>query len=398
MPLETRIVSRSFLGLMLLIIGACDSSSARSVGDAGNGAGGVGGIATGVATGGMGAGQGGATASATAGELVDACLTYHRAQCERYAACGNQPVGTCLSESLECPDSLFSPGSNWTVALAKECAKQFATLPCEVARQWGRSPACAPAGTRAAGQTCTSDFQCQSQVCTRSKLCGVCAAIAKDGDDCASNTPCPVGSYCDKTLKCAPFPTVSTDPVKPGNDAGAALPTLGMACTDSCDGASYCDGKTCLPLPGKLAVCGTSAKTGRPKWCGDGLYCEITTGFCQPLPIQGEKCAVESESTPAAVTWLCASGLLCVQGISTPTCSAFEYQGCTSSSDCGGKLVCACRTGLQAFCRSNQCLDLRLAGETCDPDTKPCHPAFTCDNGSCVPLASQGVFTGICKK
>lgn len=378
---------------------ACNSNSTRRLADGGSGELDGGALDPGTDTGDAPSGQDGATAQPSAGEMFDACMTFQMAQCQRVAECGRSS-GNCLSSTLECPDSLFSPGSRWTAPLAKECAKQFATLPCEAALQ-GRSPVCAPSGTRAAGETCTSDFQCKSQTCNRGTQCGTCAADAKDGDTCASNTPCPVGSYCDRSSVCAPFPTGTTVPVPPARDAGATLPTLGMPCQETlaCDGGSYCDGKTCLALPGKNELCGTSAQTGRPTWCAEGLYCDWkTTAFCRQLPIAGEDCAVGLDSTPASVNWLCASGLLCYQGTNPPACRSYEYLGCKSSADCGGALVCACPNSLQVFCRSQSCYDLRVAGQACDPTQKPCHPAFTCENGTCVARASQGVFAGLCKE
>jgi hypothetical protein len=389
---EVRLATLSLF--LLASQAACDSHSKGSSG--GDGAvvgGGLGGSEAGVTE--PAEGDGGVVG--TAAERIEACIVWKMAQCKRQIACG-QPVHNCLAETLDCPDVLFSPGANWTPAQATACAQEFATLPCEVALQY-RLPACAPSGARGAGQSCVFDSQCQSLNCGLGSVgsCYTCSPAVKSGESCYENGPCPPGDYCGKTETCTSYA---------GLPAGPTGPTLGTSCKDTpiCIDASYCNGETCQPLPGKSMPCGRDPRDQYSAWCAEGLVCDRLSQTCVPAPGLDEKCVL-GPLLQAGNTWLCASNLLCDERFTPPyKCRDYEGIACSTSWECGSERVCACSPDVSnVFCRSRDrtCRnekDLLMAGAPCSPDRNLCHPAFSCTDGTCVPLEAQGYFTQLCKK
>lgn len=381
------------LWLIALAVAACSSESPQT---SGNGAASMGGTASavGTATGGSLSKPTG-VGDASPAELVDACVTFRTAQCQRMQQCEALSYN-CLADTLACPDDLFAVGSGLSLSQVTDCAKQFSTLPCDAATQW-RYPACITAGTRAARQSCMHDLQCQSLLCDKGSGCGECAAVTQPGDDCYANTACPVGHYCSDALKCVPF---SAAPPRSEADAGASVakPTLGMSCAETltCDETSYCDGENCLARPGKAALCAPNILTGDPTWCATGLACNGQTGFCETPPGVGEKCML-GPGFNVQVTWICEQGLRCSTYDNPVMCRSYVGMACTTSNECGAKAVCACDDGTLTPCRGTSCIQLSLAGEPCGAPGELCHPAYSCENNVCVPKASQGLFKEFCK-
>lgn len=155
-------------------------------------------------------------------------------------------------------------------------------------------------GTQAAGEPCGFDvetFTCAAgTACVVDlSLCGVCTAVAADGESCAGpDLTCGADSFCDAQGSC-------TARKRAGEACGATdRCVLGTVCTDAvCTGPTRvavgeaCDFDSRCPYASRCldGTCVATVELGAS--CGplipcDSGYCD--DGVCAPLRAQGEGC------------------------------------------------------------------------------------------------------------
>ena len=368
---------------------ACGTSSSGSSATTVGGNAGTSSTALGGASGTGGFGQGGATALDPATiSKYGACKAYVQAECQRlYVECGaDSTINPCSSWLDQCPDVLFSDGSQWTVQGVLSCAEVWKTYPCDQILQ-GKYPNCGgPAGTRVVGQGCIHSDQCASGLCSVQQeltlgdpadphYCMTCATPAGPGEDC-SNTR----RDCQDGYSCGP--------------GGTCQPTVyqGQACTstDLCDW--YLE---CRADPAGVNRCLPAAAAGQTcqYFCQEGYYCTSDTHICAVAPGLGQGCQVGP--------WNCSIGLKCddpsssqsrciTPGQSGASCVAFSD---LDQSSCAEGLRCVCA---DAKCSTpGTCRPTRDEGQPCDATTV-CLPGTNCVAGVCKGLDSQGLLEASC--
>ncbi len=336
------------------------------------------------ATGGFGLGGASVLDPATTTKY-GACKAYIHAQCQRrFVDCGEgSVVSPCSSWLDQCPDVLFSDGSQWTVQAVLSCAQVWKTYSCDQIRQ-GKYPNCGgPAGTRAVGQGCIHSDQCASGLCSvlqeltlgdpaNPHYCFTCANPAGPGEDCSTTRrECQDGYAC--------------------GGGGTCQPILyqGQACTssDDCDWYLECradpaDGvNRCMPS----AAAGQSCQY----FCQEGYYCTSNTHICAVAPGLGQRCQ--------AGPWYCSMGLKCdaqslctTPGQSGASCVAYSN---LDPSNCADGLRCVCT---DTTCSTpGTCRPTRDEGQPCDTTTV-CLPGTSCVAGVCKALDSQGLLQASC--
>jgi hypothetical protein len=210
----------------------------------------------------------------------------------------------------------------------------------------------------------------------------VCTPQGGSGYQCASQSQCAPGCYCDMQTKDPSYGTCV--------ESGFCGPTT------TCQAGYTCDSRgTCEPN-GNPTGCSSSAD------CASGSYCDMLTGQCTP-------------STTCKATTDCPSGDVCdSRGTCVPA-------GCTDSSMCASGCYCDTTAGdpnqgqcvETGYCNGpNQCPSgyyCDTTRSTCMPGTDPNAPscagtiASTCTTGQpkCqsgqVPTIQNGCWTGQCE-
>jgi hypothetical protein len=361
------------------------------------------------------------TASAGSGPVLgdsktEACIAYTMARCARARECFGGSSNTCLFDSFECPDLVFSDGSGQTVADLQACADAYLTFPCERLEK-GDLPDCVTPGRRPAGALCAYAMQCASLYCThQGEGCGVCAEpvlvgamfcsadqVCREPMSCQSGGTCVApsvigkvaGAACMTDANCLDMDCSSTTQVC------TAYPTLGMDCSEHrhCGGGNYCAGSfRCSAPPSLGAPCGTDAATASANVCAADAVCRTLNapgpGICAKRPNVGEPCLTNEDGTPIAV---CASGARCDLTLATPLCVSLSAIGapCTAN-ECQSGLVCACPNAEVPCTVPRVCTEFRFAGQACGTPGARCHPGFSCTAGRCVPLDSRDTFAANC--
>jgi hypothetical protein len=211
----------------------------------------------------------------------------------------------------------------------------------------GELPACFAPGTRAEGERCLRDAQCDSLYCDVSSGigCGLCAARPE-----------------------------------PEPDSGLAV---GEACElekFECRRDAYCGGpeanRTCIAFGRKGDSCGYD------QMCWAGLFCS-TEGQCFEAPLEGEECALAGIAPEQHL--VCGKGLDCDTSTSPPSCQKVGLLGapCRFTEQCAEGFTCGCPLG--ANCVTTTCLITRYGGESCADADSLCHDAFFCRAGECLP-------------
>ncbi|MFT3926083.1 MAG: hypothetical protein QM778_26300 [Myxococcales bacterium] len=313
-----------------------------------------------------------------------ACRAYVQAQCDRRAYCKYANVAlSCEVAIAECPDFLFAPGSTRDPATVLACAKAWSKLSCEDALS-NVVPACASAGTRALGEACVFSSQCASRACSGSPTsCGVCVAPLNEGATCNNTTPpCAPGLACEQGM-CAKIGKVT-----PYAEAKAGEPCdpNGGNCVKffSCEpDASSSTGNRCVELP-----LGTECSRDE---CPATSYCpRALPRVCTALPKVGQDCA--DSSAVGNPYRYCELNAYCESISNTCTAGRGPGSACTNN-ECTDGLACA-EIDAQGY---GKCRAIRDEGASCSDPNDRCAAGTECQTGTCVALASLGLFESACK-
>jgi len=298
----------------------------------------------------------------------------------------------------------------------KACAEAYKAFPCDKVLK-DLLPDCVTPGTRAADEACSYASQCSSLDCkfAPDTACGVCAKIAKRGEACtAADVACDAGLVCtsgvcvyDGFFQAAVGDACQSNADCPrlacasGTHTCAALPTLGMSCAEQtrCGDRSYCNGSSLLctvrPLPG--AQCGFDAAAQNLGACDYGSICnpqiQPSSANCAKIPDIAEPCLKNLDNGEPLP--YCADGGYCDTTLASPVCVALHTAGgsCSSSdNECAPGLRCACPDGSTSCMPPFTCIAYHFKGEPCGTPGAVCYPSFTCTNGACQPIDSNGTF------
>lgn len=356
---------------------------------------------------------------------TQACARYMRAICERKNECG-LATDDCTKAVANCPDSLFSPGSNRDPQTTWQCAFEMRQRSCQDV-YLSVNPDCVTRGNKKPGESCISSAQCESLACTGSgSSCGTCIKRVGKDEDCSDMTSvvCDRGLTCNMaTSVCMDLPEREfADVVSTGFEIGKPcnvrnLCTTGAYClltdggdgictarvaesepcvtSDACIEGTYCfiEGSTCRKIPSAYEKCGNDVMTGNAIWCTDDSYCDQDGGYmCKPLPVAGEPCATTLFSGGPII---CADSAMCDNSVEPPVCVALSQPGepCTEDATCQIGLKCLCP---DAACEQKSCGVVRDIEESCATPGESCNSVSTCTDGVCKANPSQDLYTTLC--
>lgn len=269
----------------------------------------------------------------------EALVAWAAADCKRFSDCSPGSFEYQFRDLAACQERVVGayawlrslPNTGVTDAKLRDCATSVAALSCAEFNSSRSGLACDIKGTRALGQPCLDNVQCESGFCPSEYGCSTCQKPPESGVACA-NKQCAVGFACTSDNTCV---TEARE---------------GEACnaTRTCPTPLYCAGGICKAPPATPgAACGSDA--GAP-YCDDriALICSSgTSGTCLTFSVSG------------------AGG------------------GCGVSVDAGSAQLCR----LAAKCTSGSCAAPPLAGEPCDATKGPyCTYPDRCVNGTCLAL------------
>jgi hypothetical protein len=273
-----------------------------------------------------------------------ACQRYAEVQCARWKACtpdrftrdyNSEEMCRARRESA-CRTDFIVPGRGETAADRMACSQAWTALSCRDVFLNRRVPACdAPPGTLTVGQACFRASQCARGLSCQIEVesCGTCQPAIPAGGDCGWWAGgCPTGTTCydDRCLpelKAAEACKTSSAPCQAG------LECLAQGCTEKTAdrGASCAAGDLCDPVK--------------------GLYCNVLTGLCEPVPAPapvGERCNTFSaeggplECSPDAT---CYSASTAVGAVRRCVARADLGMPCDTSMGINCKLPAACARG-----------------------------------------------------
>jgi len=305
-----------------------------------------------------------------------ACQLYIEQLCERWQACVQSDVSSCLNRVQYCPDVLFSTGSTRTPAQVAECAQRWSSLSCGEVNAGAID--CTTAGTRAVGEPCLYASQCSSQVCSNAggASCGVCQATAAEGQACSATEPCAIRLVCSGGI-CSKPPVVAEEgrfaAGEACSEARGCVKDFACRPTDPAIATS----RRCIALPGLDEPCWAGK-------CSAGHYC-ASSNLCTLRPATGQPCASdEASGEPDCAAEAYCSGALCVA-------RATAGSPCRSS-ECGVGLACLepQPSGI------GTCLRVQSEGASCSAPFERCARATECKAGRCEAVASLGLFQSTC--
>jgi len=266
---------------------------------------------------------------------MQACADLAQAMCNKRATCTNGAgithtngdMDSCLAEELQqCTVALAAPGSGNSPDAIERCVSSFKGLSCTDFLNGSPPVACTPAGSRAVGDPCTFNGQCESAFCAHAKatVCGTCASPPSVGDPCLDGN-CAHGQTC-------------------------------VNSTNTCEaivaGGQPCDGQNCTALyncvaadvvnsgPGTCEMAGASANTA----CGTGTAgCAGVMGLACGGPAGAKTCMPMSYGDDGAACGPSADGARTAckaGGCFTATGPATEAQAGTCKADVGAGAAC----------------------------------------------------------
>ncbi len=300
-----------------------------------------------------GTGGGGGSAG-TAAET--ACAALSKARCSKHDGCTNgvyvknnfTDEAACESrESLTCLAALQAPGTKVDAAHDQACATAIDGEGCPDLLGPTPPDACVPpAGTRANGQPCAFNGQCQSTYCAvpEGAACGACAAEPAAGDSCALTGSCGRGLICSSDKVCQ-VPATAGQACHKDHDCAVGLGCVGdtKATPGKCMAAGETVGASC------------DATVGPPCDRTLGLYCSPTSHTCASVGFAaaGQACGnvqgseviclagASCQPSPTAKGGTCvapaADGAACAVG-GEPHCLAPAR--CVASADGGSTGTC----------------------------------------------------------
>jgi len=335
----------------------------------------------------LGCGSSSSPGSSDAGTSASqACADIAHAQCEKRESCSigsfynNYNYGSeaeCETRvAPPCVSGLSAQGTGQSASNLETCVAEYASYSCTDFRDNNPSGACVPpAGTRPVGSACGANGQCASTFChlAQRETCGVCAALPQVG------TICVYEGDCGRNLDCA---------IPSGSASGtcASLVANGGACLTGsmpCQAGLACVGETvatnttgtCQPQASTVgAACDRARKTAANCDFERGLTCVPTAaasgvGTCQTMTLVavGQTCGVLGTS-PITGEAVCNAGGLCVKA---------------NAADATGTCVAAAKDG--AACNSDA-----TVGPLCLPPAKCVATSAVATSGTCVvPDATQ---------
>jgi hypothetical protein len=168
-----------------------------------------------------------------------------------------------------CWYSLHAPDAASSAMGVAGCIGLLPQMECGalLGNRWPEACRIAP-GTRAAGQVCSVDAQCDTTRCMRASetACGSCAPLATAEQPCRASSDCSAGLACSQDGKCRA-------PGAPGN-----------ACDlqHACAYGVSCASGSCVPALGQGAQCKLDSDS-----CDRyaGLACGATSARCEPWPV-----------------------------------------------------------------------------------------------------------------
>jgi hypothetical protein len=276
-----------------------------------------------------------------------ACQRYAQVQCARWKECtparfasdyNSEEICRARREAA-CRTDFLVVGRSETATNRTACSDALAALSCRDVFFNRRVPACeAPPGTLTMGQACFRTSQCAAGLNCQIEVdsCGTCQPSIPSGGDCgwwaggcALGTTC-YDDRCLPELKAAEACKLTSAP------CAAGLECLPAGCAEktATQGASCAEGDVCDPQK--------------------GLYCNFTSGACEPLP------------APVAVG---------------ERCGTFNAEG--APLECG--LDGFCFTASTAVNAPRRCEPRADLGQPCDTAMgKACKLPHACARGTCV--------------
>lgn len=245
--------------------------------------------------GGAGAGAGGSAGSGGSGgapvSTEEACAAYSEAVCARYTEClsflrdlsyGDESV--CVARyQIYCSAIGNAPGTSWTPEGLLSCASALSASTCaDFVKGTFRSSTAEclpPPGSLADGAPCIDAGQCVGGYCNNDEYdpCGVCSALAGEGEACNSFIDCKLGLTCDQaTGACIPAGSEGDDCVAEQTPCEYPLVCHNGKCGFGAEPGEMCDQM--------LAPCNATK----------GLFCDPTTATCKALLLvkEGAACGV----------------------------------------------------------------------------------------------------------
>ena len=296
--------------------------------------------------------SGGAAGPDAAGSqltLAEYVSQFPQAYCAQQTRCGVYAEATActqaiaLSQGFEAWTATVASGNaRFDATAASSCLQALAAASCDRTAADNRPlpVVCRTVlqGVKTAGQTCTSDSQCLSTICTIDNFAGTCptgrcAAVPPSiGESCVT-AQCASDAVCNgNTMRCEPLRSAGAT-CEFDRDCGAGL-TCGSApnrvCTNapargaSCAQASCrqlgdaCNAEqTCAPLGARGASCNNDMQCQKP------LACDAGSNSCKPLPVVGEVCQQQ-----------CESGAYCESDLKVCIPRKGDLELCTSDDEC----------------------------------------------------------------
>lgn len=288
-----------------------------------------------------------------------ACVQLVSARCERVRECEGRAASSidCLRAAIaRCPEEVFADGGNFTMEMAKDCAKDWESFDCESLRNFD-VPACANiAGELPDGEACYSSAQCKNGCSPLlDTACGVCAPYVSSDSACSVGADtCPGYSICLR---------------------GACLALVGEpSCDGGCSADQVCFEEHCVVPPSPGEPCAQEGQAPYSWGVCPGGELRCVAGICRSsddFPKEGAPCLVESNVT--GLLEYCAPGLIC----DDDTCQMAKLGGpCLGQYDeCGDELICD----------DDVCVErIRYRQQGCSDINTQCDPGLECRDNVCL--------------
>ena len=310
------------------------------------------------------------------------------ADCQ-FAVTGTEPLGqpcaygACAEGSGVCINGLCTASGMMGGPCTQGCGQGLVCV----------EGVCLPPVTR--GNSCTVDGQCAAGLMCGGGMCMAPQSGCMVDAECRPATLCQMGA-CTAVAQCQ-------DVNGCGPRAACAVP-VSLRCqaqrgeTSPCTAdrecvlSAACVEGACTALPGLDQPCANG--TG----CAKHLACRFSDGTCQPVPVDGQMCALGSVGPV-----VCASGLACLAGVCGPAPGQGQPCGlegvCAAPWACfwdGANATCDAAVGAGALCTHDaEC----ATGLFCNLGTlvcqgwlavgSPCVNGNECGpDGSCIPDAN----------
>lgn len=195
------------------------------------------------------------------------------------------------------------------------------------------------------------------------------------------------GNACTMWNDCAAGWCDASAAVCPGACVAWLAENAGCSAGGECAPGLVCNGSTCVPATpagASGAPCGTGDLA-----CQVGLYCQSSTGACQPLGGVGAACSLSRECQPGLG---CAGSGTCQTVLDANAACSSPGAVCIVGTTCNGSICVAwpvaggsCASGLPcigSWCDGTTCQAFLAPGATCSADAQ-CGVLASC-SGTCT--------------